>query len=160
MSPSSWPRDEPLVLDTNTVLSGLIGETTRRLILEVERELYYPKPSFEEIQRNRGVIEERSGLSAMAIDELVDRLFKYITFVPESDIKNAYETAARATSPHPNANPDRTFTDRDENDVTFLAAAIAIDGDIWSDDGVFEHQDLVEWYRTSEVLDRSAVTFD
>jgi len=67
MSRNDWQADKPLILDTNTALSGLIGGATRKLIFEVDRDLRYPEPSFEEIQRNRGVIQERAGLSATAI---------------------------------------------------------------------------------------------
>lgn len=157
MSLTDWQTDNPLVLDTNTALSGLIGGATRQLIIRLDRELRYPEPSYEEITRNRGVIQERAGLSATAIDELLDRLFKHIELVPEAAILHNYEQAATTTSTHPDANPRRTFADRDEDDVVFLAAALAIDGDIWSDDGVFKHQDHVAWFRTEDVIEYSDV---
>ena len=56
MSPNDWQRDKPLVTDTNTVLSALVGGTTRKLILDLDRDLRYPEQSFDEIQRNLGVI--------------------------------------------------------------------------------------------------------
>lgn len=79
MSPSDWQSDRPLVVDTNTVLSGLIGGVTRSLLFELDRELCYPEPSLDEIYRNRSVIQERAGLSATAIDELFDRSFNQST---------------------------------------------------------------------------------
>jgi predicted nucleic acid-binding protein len=157
MSQNDWQTSKPLVLDTNTALSGLIGGATRKLILEIDRALRYPEPSFEEIQRNRGVIQERSGLSATDIDELIDRLFKNITLVPEADILLEYRTAAKATSPHPDADQQRLFEDRDEDDVVFLATAMATDADIWSEDGVFKHQDYANWYRTEDIIEHSNV---
>lgn len=48
MSQNDWQTSKPLVLDTNTALSGLIGSGTRKLILEIDRALHYPEPSFEE----------------------------------------------------------------------------------------------------------------
>ena len=57
--------------------------------------------------------QERSGLSATDIDELIDRLFKNITLVPEADI--------------------------------------------WSEDGVFKHQDYANWYRTEDIIEHSNV---
>lgn len=157
MSQNDWQASRPLVLDTNTALSGLIGGATRKLILESERDLRYPEPSFEEIDRNRGVIQKRADLSATAIDTLVDRLFADVTLVPEADVLRHWETASSATSPHPDADHGRRFDERDEDDVVFLAAAIAVDGAIWSDDGVFKHQDLVPWHRTEKVIDESRV---
>lgn len=157
MSQSDWRASKPLVLDTNTALSGLIGGATRKLILEVDRDLRYPEPSFEEIRRNRGVVQERAELSATAIDELITRLFKNITLVPEADVLLQYQSASEATSPHPDAQQQRHFEDRDEDDVVFLAAAMATEGDIWSDDGVFKHQDFANWFRTENVVEYSNV---
>lgn len=51
------------------------------------------------------------------------------------------------------ADSARQFTERDAGDVVFLAAAFAVDGDIWSDDSVFRHQDYADWFRTEDVVD-------
>lgn len=157
MSHNDWQSNRPLVVDTNTALSGLIGGVTRRLLFELDRELCYPEPSLDEIYRNRGVIQERSGLSATAIDELLDRLFNQIAVVPEVAVVREFESAAEATSPHPDADPERQFVDRDEGDVVFLATALAVDGDVWSDDSVFRHQDFVRWYRTQDIVEHSGI---
>lgn len=157
MSQNDWQSNRPLVIDTNTVLSALVGGTTRRLLFELNRNRCYPEPSLDEINRNRGAIQERAGLSATAIDELLERLFNQITVVPEATVVREFETAAQATSPHPDANPDRQFIDRDKGDVVFLATALAVNGDIWSDDSVFKHQGLVRWYRTQDVVEHTGV---
>lgn len=157
MSQKDWQTDRPLVIDTNTALSALIGGVTRTLILKLNRGLYFPGPSFDEIKRNRGVIQERANLPASDIDELIETIFKNITFVAEVDIVRNYDKAANTTSPLTDANQDRTFFERDENDVVFLATALAVSGDIWSDDGVFKHQDNVTWYRTEDVIENTDV---
>lgn len=151
MSQNDWQNDRPLVLDTNTALSGLIGGVSRKLVFELERNLYYPEPSLDEIKRNRGIIQERAGLSATATDELIERLFRNVTLVSDATVVRHLDTAANAASPHPDADQDRPFSDRDEADVVFLSAAI--DGDVWSDDGVFKHQRHVGWYRTEDVVE-------
>lgn len=157
MSQRDWQTDKPLVLDTNTALSGLIGGITRKLILNLDRELRYPEPSFEEIERNRGIIQERANVTATTVDDLIDRLFKNITLVPEATVVRTLDTAATTTSPHPDANRTRTFAERDGDDVVFLATALAVNGAIWSDDGVFKHQDHVAWYRTEEIIEHARV---
>ncbi|MFC6766641.1 PIN domain-containing protein, partial [Natrinema soli] len=139
MSLNDWKTDRPLVVDSNTVLSGLVGGITRKLLLESDRKLQYPAQSFDEIERNRGVIQERSNLSATTIDTLLETIFKNISLVPKSQVIQYREEAMTAKSPHPDANPERPFIERDENDMVFLAATMAVDGDIWSDDGVFKH---------------------
>ncbi|MFC4989281.1 PIN domain-containing protein [Saliphagus infecundisoli] len=123
MSPNDWQADKPLIVDTNTVLSGLVGGVTRKLLLESDRELQYPAQSFDEIERNKGVIQERANLSATTIDTLLETIFKNISLVPKSQVLQYREEAMMVKSPHPDANPDRPFHDRDESDVVFLAAA-------------------------------------
>lgn len=157
MSRSDWQASRPLVVDTNTTLSALIGGATRTLLFELDRDLRYPEPSYVEILRNKGVIQERAGLSPTTVDELIDTVFENITLVPESAILRNYDEAADTTSPHPDADPNRTFEDRDEDDVVFLAAALAAGGDVWSDDGVFKHQDHVSWFETADVVEYADV---
>lgn len=98
------------------------------------------------------MIQERSGLDATTVDELIEIVFKRIEMVPEVDIVTAYPRAADATSPVPDADPNVRFIDRDSDDVVFLAAALTRNAAIWSDDTVFKHQALVPWVRTSDVI--------
>jgi hypothetical protein len=70
----------------------------------------------------------------------------------EAVVVREYERAAAATSPHPDADSARQFAGRDAGDVVFLATALAVNGDIWSDDSVFRHQDYADWYRTEDVV--------
>ena len=77
--------------------------------------------------------------------------------VPEATVVREYERAAAATSPHPDADSERQFADRDAGDVVFLATALAVEGDIWSDDTVFRHQNYVDWYRTADVVEYAAI---
>lgn len=155
MSLSDWRADKPLIIDTNTTLSALIGGTARELILELDRELWYPEPAYIEIQRNRGIIQERSGLPATKIENLIDILFNHIELVPEENVVVNYDTAYNTTTPLGDADPNKLFGDRDEDDVVFLAAALAKNGDIWSEDGVFTHQNHACWFRTKDVIEFS-----
>lgn len=157
MSLSDWQANNPIVVDTNTALSALIGGTTRELVIELDRDLMYPEPSYDEIERNRGVIQERAGLSATGIDALIDTIFKHIELVPEKEVLRNHEQAYNATTPIDDADEQRIFGDRDEDDVVFLATAIAIDGGVWSDDGVFKHQNYVPWFDTEDVIEYSDV---
>lgn len=160
MSLRDWQTNNPIVIDTNTALSALIGGTTRKLIIELDRELRYPEPSYTEIRRNRGVIQERAGLSATEIDALIDTIFKHITLVPEQDVLLNYEQAYNATTPIADADNQKSFGNRDEDDVVFLASALAVDGSVWSDDGVFKHQNHVPWFDTGDVIEYSDVDID
>ena len=44
--------------------------------------------------------------------------------------------------------------------MIFLAVAIAHDAGIWSNDGVFKHQDYVRWYQTGDIIELVLVESD
>ena len=159
-SPSGWSGDDSLVCDTNIVLSGLLGGTTRQLMFDIDRELLYPEASLEEIKRNRAAIRARSGLETHEINAMLERVIAQLTIVPTSSFRETIPRAATATSPHPNADPTRPFAQRDRGDVIFLAVAIALDADLWSNDGVFKHQDYVRWYQTGDIIELVLVESD
>ena len=81
-SPSGWPSDNPLVCDTNIVLSGSLGGTTRQLIFEIDRELHYPEASLIELKRNRSEIQARSGLGTHESNAMLERVLAQLTTVP------------------------------------------------------------------------------
>lgn len=102
------------------------------------------------------MIRERAGLSATDIDELIERLFENITLVPEADILLQYRTAAKATSPHPDA--DQQDTSKTATKTTSCSLRRRWRGtDIWSDDGVFKHRDYANRYRTEDIVEHSSV---
>ena len=94
------------------------------------------------------------------INAMLKRVIAQFTIVPTSSFQTTIPRAATATSPHPDADPTRPFAQRDCGDVIFLAAAIALDADIWSSDGVFKHQDCVRWYQTGDIIEHVLVDSD
>lgn len=131
------------VVDANIILSGLIANsTTRTLLVEIEPELLTPAYVHEEIGKYTGLVVEKSGLEVDDVEELIQTLFKRIDIVPRAEILGSLQKAARA------------MRDVDPDDALYLAVAIERDAVIWSDDGDYEHQDIVDVATTSEIFER------
>jgi len=132
-----------VVIDTDVVMSALISDsTTRELMRDINDTLVAPIQLEREIDAHRDLLEEKSGLDESAVDELLDRLFGYVAVVPDADLKPYREPALEA------------LKDINQDDVIFLATALAVGGAIWSDDGDFRKQDLVPVVTTSDLIER------
>lgn len=132
---------EPVVVDTNILLSALISDSkTRSLVVNLDHQLVAPEDIHTEIKDYRGLIREKSGLDHESLETLLNTLFKYIQLVPTEELEPYLEEARNE------------LAEVDEDDVVFLAAALAVDGSIWSDDKHFQQQDHVPVHTTSEII--------
>jgi predicted nucleic acid-binding protein len=131
-----------VVLDTNILISALMRDsTTRRLIVEVDKELFYPGAGLKEIQKHKDLILQRSGLGEKEFKTVLDTLFEYIQLVSTKNIQDHVETAKEIMLPI------------DEKDVVFLATAMALkEAIIWSDDRDFKRQNQIPVKTTQEML--------
>jgi len=133
---------EPVVVDTNIILSAAIADSkTRELVVNLDQQLVAPEAIHTEIGKYRDLIQEKSGLTPAELDTLLNTLFKYIQLIPDADIKKEINQA------------EEELGDVDSDDVVFLAAALSPDGVIWSDDKDLQEQDLLTVYTTSEIVD-------
>ncbi len=131
-----------LIIDTNILLAGLIKDSTvRKIIVESGWEFYYPEMSFHEVRKYKDLVLEKSGMSEEEYTELLNRLLKHITLVPEEQIKPKIEEA------------DKFLGNVDPDDVIFLATAFGIDNSkIWSDDPHLEKQNKVRVFKTRHIV--------
>lgn len=130
-----------LVVDTNVLLSALIADSvTRTLLGAIEDTLVAPVELKRELSQHSELVLEKSGLSEPEIEELTSRLFDHLEFVPDSELE-AYRAEAVDE-----------LADVDPDDVIFLAAALAVDGGIWTDDRHLRNQDLVPVVTTGDVV--------
>ena len=132
---------KPIVVDTNILLSALIADSkTRNLVVNLDHQLVAPEPIYDEVEEYRGLIQEKSGLDRGAVDTLLNTLFKYIEIIPTEDVEQFIDQA------------NKELGEIDKDDVVFLAAALSVDGSIWSDDQHLHQQDLVPAYTTPELI--------
>lgn len=134
---------EPLIVDTNVVLSAAIADAaTRELVVTLDAALVAPAAMRAEIAAHEDMLVERSGLDRDELDALLGTLFEYITLVSGDAVRAHREPAREA------------MRDADPDDAVFVAAALARDGTVWSDDADLAHQDLVPVYTTQELVER------
>jgi len=130
-----------LVCDTNVVFSALIaGGKTRELILSDQTDLYAPEFFFTELDSHRREIEEKSRLSEKQLSLLLNVLFKDTEVMPRQEFENQIQQA------------NKLIGDTDPDDVPFLALALYLNADIWTDDTDFEQQDEVTVWKTHELV--------
>ncbi len=134
--------DGKLVVDANVVISALIADSkTRECIVTLEPDLCTFAFVHDELGNYEELIVEKSGMTPDRVTQFIDLLFQYIKVVPASEFYPYIEEA------------DAAIGDTDPDDVLYVACALAIDADIWSDDSDFEKQSVVEAHSTSTVID-------
>lgn len=132
-----------LVVDTNVVFSALIaGGVTREILLTGEHEFLAPEHFFAEFRGNQAAVSSKTGLSESELDLLLHLLFERIRIVPRMEFEDTVTEAEDAIG---TVDPD---------DVPFLALAMHVNAEVWSDDEHFQRQDAVRVWRTHELVDR------
>ena len=102
--------------------------------------LVAPEVIHREIEKYRELIREKSGLTDEELDTLLDTLFRYVHIIPDKQLEDHLIEA------------QEELADTDEDDVVFLAATLAVDGVLWSDDTGFQNQEIVPVLTTSELI--------
>jgi len=130
------------VVDANIVVAAFLRDSTvRRLLTLSVLELMAPEFLRAEMREHLPVLRIRAGLSEDATSELLDRLEKYIDFLPAEVILAQWETAAIALG------------GVDPEDVAYVATALSVPCDgIWSDDPHLKAQRLVPCWTTRELV--------
>jgi len=130
-----------VVIDTNILLSALISDSkTREMIVTLDHQFYAPETIIDETLKHEDLILQKSGLEKADLDELLSTLLKYVHIIPNENLQQNIPLAKRE------------MIEVDKDDVVFLAAALTIDGVIWSDDGHFKEQKLVQTYTSTEFI--------
>ena len=109
-----------IVIDTNIFMSGLIKEgLTREIITNSKINFLFPEFELEEIYNHKKEIIKKAGYSEKEFYILLLRLLKYVRIIPTEVVidykKQAYEIMGHI----------------DENDVVFIATALAFNCSIW-----------------------------
>jgi predicted nucleic acid-binding protein len=130
-----------IVIDTNILMSALIkSSVTRRIILDSYFDFYYPEISMNELRKHENLILAKSKLRKKEYDELLENLLERVILIPTKFFSESLEEA----------NNEMKLIDPD--DVVFLACAISLNADIWSNDGDFQKQKKVKVFTTEEFM--------
>ncbi len=130
-----------LVIDTNIIIAGLVRDsTTRKIILSNKLNLLSISFSKVEIEKCKKEILGKTNFSEDELNILMNLLFNKITFISDYEVSNKMKEA-------------KEIMDKiDPSDTPFIAAALARNSSIWSDDNHFEKQNKIKVFKTKEVI--------
>ncbi len=131
-----------LVIDTNILFSALLRNSiTRKIILSDVFEIYVPEYLFDEIDKHKEEIPKKAEMSEREFNALLTLLQKHVKIVRTDVYQNKMSLA------------EKTMEEVDITDSPFLALALELDCQLWSNDKHFEEQNLVRVYSTKDVLE-------
>ena len=129
-----------LIVNTNRIIAALVKDSySRKIIMQANAELITIRLSAEEIQKHFSEIGEKSALSSEEIELLLGKFAEKLILLDDLAVQRYMDEA-------------KDIMDSiDKDDTPFIAAALAADAPIWSDDHHFQQQSRVKVYRTKEL---------
>ncbi len=128
-----------IVVDANPLISFLIkpGKAVELLFLE-EIELVAPELLFEEIENNKDLIVQKSGLTKEEIEEFLEIIKERIVIIPGEEFVRCREEAERICP--------------DEKDIAYFSLALYLKCSVWSNEKKLKEQEHVKVYATHELM--------
>lgn len=129
-----------LIVDTNIIISALIKDsTTRYIITHIDAELITIGFSEKEISKYKVTILEKASINELEFEAILEELKEKLIILDDRIIqKNMIEAR-------------KIMDNIDQNDTPFIAAALATNSNIWSDDKHFERQNKVKVWKTKDL---------
>ncbi len=129
-----------LILDTNIIISALLKDSiTREIIFHFSGELYFVSFSKEEIQKYEEYLCIKTKKDKEELNKIFKNLLNKLRIIDDNIVNTKIDEASKIM--------DKI----DADDTPFIAAALAIEADIWSDDKHFEKQNIIKVWKTSEI---------
>ena len=130
-----------LIVDANVLFAALIKEgSTAELLISDKLQLFAPEFLFTEFAKYKDLIIKKTHRNDEKFDQFLDLLKEQITIIPKEEITPFIEEADKI-SPDP-------------KDSIYLALAIALKSDIWSNDKKLkEDQSKITVYTTEELIE-------
>ncbi len=129
-----------IVVDANVLFAALLrNSTSRHVLLFADLDLRTPAHILDELDRNRPALLKRSHATGAAFDLLVANLRARIVEVPDALLRAHLGEANRRLP-------------RDDLDAPYLAATLAVDGILWTNDAKLAKRGKVRTLTTKELL--------
>ncbi len=130
-----------LIVDSNILFSSLIKDSTaRRILMHIDAELITIAFSEEEMLKHKRLLLHKSNLNELEFDLLLEKLKSKMVFLDDRIIEERFEEAYEI------------MKKIDPQDSPFIAAALATNSDIWSDDTHFDKQQKVRIWKTKDLV--------
>jgi predicted nucleic acid-binding protein len=134
-----------LVVDANIVLSALIRDgATREIILDRGMDLRSPPWLWEEIAGRYEWLQNKSCLSAPALDELLRQIRARITDIPAALIEEQREKALARVGKS------------GRKDAPYVAAVLAVRGTLWTHDKKLRSEARIATTTTADLLGQAS----
>ena len=128
-----------LVIDANILFSVLIQESkTEDLIFLEDIHLFSPEFIFEEFEKYKEIILEKTERNKEDFEKLMNILKKKISLISNKETEFFF-FKAKEISP-------------DEKDVDYFALALKLKCPIWSNDKNLRDQNIIKIYSTEELI--------
>lgn len=134
--------DRPLTVDANILFAGLLRDgTTRHILLYEELDLRTPATIWRELERNRTLLLEKARSTEAAFALLLELVREHVREVPFALLAPHWDEAKRRVGPDGLA------------DAPYVAAALALDGILWTHDKRLVEVAGVPVVTTAEVVE-------
>lgn len=138
-----------LVINSNRIIAALIKDSlSRKIILEGKLDLLTINYSEQDIEKYKREILFKSKLTENQFDFINLKLREKFTFLDDMIVQGKMEDAKKI------------MEHIDENDAPFIAAALATNSDIWSDDKHFNKQNKVKIWKTKEIAKMLGLSYE
>jgi putative PIN family toxin of toxin-antitoxin system len=132
-----------IVVDANILFAALIKKgLTAELLMSDKLQLFAPEFLFAEFSKYKDLILKKTHRNEGEFNQFLEYLKEQIVIVPKKEILPFMDEAVKI-SPDP-------------KDTTYIALAIAINGNIWSNDKRLKNNQFnINVYTTEELLKRT-----
>ena len=128
-----------LVIDSNILFAALLKESGTSDIL-FKHTLYAPEFIFEEFRKYKDYLKGKTKRTEENFNKLFDLFERNVILIPKEEI-GPFIGKAKKISP-------------DEKDVVYLALALKLKCDLWSNDRALkEKQNAIQVYSTEELIE-------
>lgn len=135
-----------LFVDTNILFSALVKDSmTRKILIHSTLELITLSFSEQEINKYRGEILKRADMDISEFDKIFSQLKNRLIMLEDSAILPHMSEALNI------------MQNIDIKDSPFIAAALATNAEIWSDDHHFKMQKRVKVWTTKELIKEGVI---
>lgn len=132
-----------LVVNTNRIIAALIKNSySRKIILDSSVDLLTINASEEDIKDHKQEILNKSKLTEDQFNSVYEKLKEKLTMLDDKIIQERMNEA-------------KGIIDHiDKDDAPFIAAALATNSIIWTDDKHFERQNKIKILKTKDLIKR------
>ena len=129
-----------LVVDSNRIIAALVRDSySRKIILHGNLELLAISMSQKDVQKHRKDILSKAKITEEQFNSIFGKLNEKLIKLDDVIIKSRMKEA-------------KEIMDKiDKDDTPFIAAALATDTGIWSDDRHFEKQGIIKIWKTKDL---------